>query len=58
MQSSLDANQSGQENVDVARLDLLNGADIQVHQFGQLLLRQSSRIPLTAEIGTELFKLR
>jgi hypothetical protein len=34
-----------QQDVDMTGLDLLNGADVQVHQFGQLLLGENRLSP-------------
>jgi hypothetical protein len=42
----------------LAGLDLLDGADIQVHQFGQLLLGDFTGHPLPPDIAAESFDLR
>jgi len=42
----------------MAGFDFLNGPDVQIHQFGQLFLRDFFSHPLSAEIRAECFKLR
>jgi hypothetical protein len=42
-----------QQDVDVAALDLLNGADVQIDQFREPLLRQFLSHPLSADVGPE-----
>jgi len=46
-----------QQDVDMTGLDLLNGADVQVHQFSQLLLGDFTGHPLPADIAAESLDL-
>jgi hypothetical protein len=52
-QRMLKPQDGGEENVDVARLDLLHGADVEVHQFGETFLRQTLGRPRSADVGPE-----
>jgi hypothetical protein len=45
------------QNVDLASLNLLDGADIQVNKFSELLLSEAARISFAADISAELPKL-
>lgn len=56
-QRMLKPQDGGEENVDVARLDLLHGADVEVHQFGETFLRQILSRPRSADVGTEGHRL-
>jgi len=49
----LDANDSGEQNVDIAALDFLQGAWVQTGRLRKAFLGQIARHPLTANIGTE-----
>jgi len=57
-QGALNAEQRRQEDVQLARLDLLYGANVQVHQFGETLLCQPACDTFAAHVSTEPFQLR
>jgi len=46
-----------QQDVHMAGLDLLDGADVQVHQFGQFLLGDFTGHPLPADVSAETLDL-
>jgi len=47
-----------QQDVHVAGFDLLDRADVQIHQLGQLLLRDFFSHPFPADIAPERLELR
>ena len=47
-----------QKDVDVASFDLLDGSNVQIYQFGELLLGDFSAHSLAAEVHPEGFDLR
>ena len=47
-----------QQNVHMAGFNLLDGANIQIDQFGQLFLSYFFSHPLTPNIGSESLQLR
>lgn len=51
VQHAEEANDSGQQDVDLSRLDLLHRTDIQVHKFSQPFLRDAPSHPLTTDVG-------
>jgi hypothetical protein len=57
-QRMLKPQDGGEEDVDVARLDLLHGADVEVHQFGETFLRQTLSRPRSADVGPESYRRR
>jgi len=48
----------GQQDVDMAGLNFLDGADVQIHRLGEFLLRDFSGHPLPANIHAERLELR
>ncbi len=57
-QRLMDANQRGDEDVNVPGLDLLERSDVQVRTLSELLLSERQGISFTPDIGTEKTKLR
>ncbi len=45
------------EHIDVARLDFLDGADVEVNEFGQPLLGNPFFRPLAAHVGTDFLQV-
>lgn len=56
-QCLLKPDDSGHQDVDPARLDLLDRADVQVNQFGEAFLRHGLSGSLAADVRTQLFQL-
>ena len=52
-QCALQSKNSRHQNVDVAALNLLNSADVQIDEFCQPLLREIASHPLAADIGSK-----
>jgi hypothetical protein len=57
-EGALDADDGRQQDVDLASLDFLDGADVQVNEFGKPLLCDALGSALTADIYAELSELR
>jgi hypothetical protein len=45
------------QDIDPARLDLLHGTDIEVHQFGEAFLRHGLSGSLAADVRAQLLQL-
>lgn len=58
LEAALNAHESGEQDVELSRLDLLHGAQVQIGEFGQPLLRQTFGGALAADVGPEAFELR
>ena len=58
LQGALDADESGEEDVELTGFDLLHGAQVQVSEFGQPLLRQTFGGALAANVCPKPFELR
>lgn len=56
-QRRLETLQGGHKDIDLPGFDLLDGADIQVHHLGQLLLSDRTCHPFPADIGSKLGEL-
>jgi len=56
-QSVLDPPGRGEEDVDLASLDPLDVADVEVHLFGQFLLGNGPGVAFTADILAELLDI-
>lgn len=53
MQSPLNPQSGGNKDIRLARLNLLQRANIQIRQFRQTLLRDGTRHPFAPKIGAE-----
>ena len=54
-QGTLKTEKRGDENIDITRLNFLNGPDIKISQFGQLFLSHTHAGAFSSYIGAELF---
>ena len=52
-QGCLHTQDGGEQDVELAGFDFLDGPGIHVHQFSELFLGESARNPLTAHVGAE-----
>ena len=57
MQRFLNAEHRGEQEVDRAGLDFLDGPRVKAHQFGQFFLRKLLVHPLTPDPGAKTFEL-
>jgi len=57
-QGFLDSQHRREQNIYVASFDLLNRSWVELHQFGQPLLRQTFRVAQPSDGGSETFQLR
>ena len=51
------AQHGGQQDVHMAGLNLLDGADVEIHPFGQLFLGDFFSHPLPADLAAERLEL-
>jgi hypothetical protein len=58
VEGATDALQRRQQNVHLTGLDFLDGAGVQVGEFGKALLRHPFRATLAAHVPTKLLELR
>jgi hypothetical protein len=56
-QSFLEPYHGGHEDIDAARFDLLDRADVQFHQFGEAFLSHQLPGPLAANVRAQLLQL-
>jgi hypothetical protein len=56
-QSFLKPDHGSHQDVDAARFDFLDRADVQFHQFGEAFLSHQLPGPLAADVRAELFQL-
>jgi hypothetical protein len=58
IQGALDAEQRGQQDIELARLDFLHGANVQIDQFRQSFLRQPAGCALPTHVRAKPIQLR
>jgi len=56
-QSLLEPHHGGYQDIDPARFDLLDRADVEVHEFGEAFLRHWLLDSLAADVRAQLFQL-
>jgi hypothetical protein len=56
-QCLLKSDHGGHQDIDPARLDFLNRADVEVHEFGETFLRHGLLSSLAADVCAQLLQL-
>lgn len=56
-QSLLEPDHGGYQDIDPARFDLLDRADVEVHQFGEVFLRHGLSGSFAADVRAQLLQL-